>query len=289
MKQNDLNGKHVNKWLIDETFQANQKNINDSFYLKLLGDVLYTFLVKKCPVQVKTELNNNSIRFKIGQEISKDFIIDNSIHPDDFVLKLEQWLSKYYPQYSCEVEKLLPLTEEEKTSIFLTSEFDNIDKAINKMEKGKSINEIEKMIITRIILLKDKFKVFINNIPYIYSTRKIKLSKFLSDFRKLNTNEEKKKFFDMYSIKVKRIGSKPFYFIDRRDDELLSFFKIYKDNSKASTSSSNGYLTGEGDFIEDNEGEYTKWDNFVFKIKSEYVRKNFIDIIKTIKLDKGEN
>jgi hypothetical protein len=268
--------------LIDDSIYPQEKSkFHDSFYLKLLSEKLYTFLVKKCPVQVKTDpfkLKDNKITFSIGQQIVKDFDISIAIHPDDFLLQLEYWLKTYFPQYTTIVEKYVEYTEEERNSLILESDSPEI--AIKKIAKGKLIHATETMLLSRIILLEDKFKAFVDGVPFIYSTKKIKLRKFLEGFRALHTDNDKKLFFNEYSFKVKSIKEKPFYEIERSSIELMSLINILKKSGQPlSDSYVKGYLK-DGSFVVDENGEYYHWHKYVFSISSDYAKQQFLDAIK---------
>lgn len=216
-----------NQWLSDKEQVAKEfPLVKDSYYLQELCAHIAAYL-RRCPTKVLCLPNGKASKliFRVKTEAAS-FDIDPDIAYHDFICKIEQeWLVRFFPQYSIQEEKLEPCTDQEMAVLL---EEHAVDELLATQELGYKRTPVRKYgIITKIALMDDRFKLETNE-GVFWRLSTIPLSHLLDTLRTLTDPYEKKAFIEAKSTLMNKVGNvtNKTYVLSHTPKQLLNFFKI---------------------------------------------------------------
>lgn len=196
-----------NDWLSDNEFLQKVK-FYDKYYLLSLCVYIDNF-IKNIPIPCITtwDYRHEQIYFSVGQE-SKPFKVDINIAYRDYVTLVQRWLQQFYPKYEVEIEKDIPLPDNEIWKI-VKKDGIRLDDAILITKK---IKEKEIGIIEKVFFKEDKFILNVNNNRFLMMSGTndfiCPISTFLPVLRNITDDKEKKNYILNNSKELKLLEKK---------------------------------------------------------------------------------
>lgn len=250
-----------NGWLTDPIeLAARFPNVEDQAYLLELTTAVSKHL-HRCPIRVTVVDHglSSSLAFKTKQQMQA-FPIDSRIAVYDFIYMVEsQWLSKFFPSYSVELEVDELLTADELVSLVEEVPVD----ALLPSSQGSVVRlRTYWGRISKIALMDDRFKIETDGGVY-WRITKLPLSQFLDQLRGIETDVGRKDYIEANSHIVNRVqnvgGTKVHNLLHYTADQTLSFLDIRKEQLAKQPLQA---LPLEGPYV-------YQWGQFVFKFISD--------------------
>jgi hypothetical protein len=222
-----------NKWLESREFLENV-DFPDKLYFRILAKEVANFL-KNCPVHIITwwVAKNSYIEFFIGQSIHWSVQVDTDISYRDYIVKIEKYAKKYYPQYSVVKETTEALNEDEIILLLQKNKDITFEDAV---ARSKTITLQENGIIERVYMKEDEFTININGertqrMSGIPIKKPMPLKNFMESLRAINASDSENKDYEIRNYifensheRRKLIKRKET--IDFIGMQMISFFKI---------------------------------------------------------------
>jgi len=257
----------INDWLINDEYLS-QLSIN-SEHFKTTCKKLYTALLGlPSPIYSDWIDKSKQFYFSIGNKYC--YVPYNpDISEFDFPEIVNRWAYKFYPGYEVDIQFDRPMTSDEITQKI--SEGADPDTVFNLKfsDKKKERFKIEKLVIRD-----DQINVKINKQRFILISRPdMPLSRFISNFRKITDDWERKAFVTRYTKNILEVTHYKSIEIKYTGKVLENFFKIRL-----------GFLLNIP-FQESNQEMVYKWGRFIIYFSSPEQLDRCKNIIKFYKLE----
>ena len=209
---------------MDESYLRTSTGISEQDMEDFINTCNYVykfFITCPIPLFISWDRLNKSYYFSLGH---KYFMVsfNPKISVYDFQELIYRWARRHYPGYSFEEEEQVEYTSEEIAD--LIQQGHDPDELFNsfKIQKVKKTCLIEKLLIKD-----DQLYVKKDNKIYILIARPEKpISVFISNFRKIQDDQEKKVFLETFTKSVMEISHLKTIEISYKTERMNNFFKI---------------------------------------------------------------
>lgn len=219
----EKSGSKINTWLLDENVlkscgiseQEIEDFINTSIY------VYKFFITCPSPLFISWDRLNKSYYFSLGNKYAV-IPFNPKISVYDFQELIDRWARRHYPGYEIEDEEQVEYTSDEIAE--LVQQGRDPDELFNsfKIQKVK-----HSLIVEKLIIKDDQIYVNKDNKTFILIAKPDKpISIFISTFRKMKDNYEKKVFLDNYTKSIMEINHLKTIEINYKTERMFHFFKI---------------------------------------------------------------
>jgi hypothetical protein len=217
-------GSKINSWLMDESYLKTSCGISETDHEDFINacNYVYKFFIT-CPIPlfISWDRLNKSFYFSLGNKFCiVPFNPKVSVY--DLQELIDRWARRHYPGYSFEEEEQLEYTSEEIAD--LVQQGRDPDKLFNsyKIEKVKRT-----CLIERLLIKDDQIYVKKDGKTFILIARPEKpISVFISNFRKIEDDYEKKIFLESFTKSVMEITHLKTIEINYKTERMNNFFRI---------------------------------------------------------------
>lgn len=239
-------GLKINEWLIRESSEH-----IDTDHFRETCKRLYTALLS-FPLPVFSDWKENQFYFSVGKKYC--YIPYNpEICEYDFPEFVRRWLYKYFPGYSVDLNFERPYTAQEIAE--LITQGADPDTVFNSKYVGV---KKERFKIEKLVIRDDQVSVKINKKRFILMSRaNMPLSIFISNFRKIESDWEKKAFVERFTKKILEVTYHKSVEIKYTGKTLENFFKVRL------------VFLIDKPFIQSDNKLIYKWDRFIIYFSNE--------------------
>lgn len=264
-------GSKVNSWLLDQSQLKTDSGVSEQDMEDFINTCTYVykfFITCPSPLFISWDRLNKSFYISIG---NKYCIVpfNPKISVYDYQELIDRWARRHYPGYEIEEEERVEYTADEIAD--LVQQGEDPDKLFNsyKIQKVKKTCLIEKLLIKddQIHVKKDGKKVILIARP------DKPISIFISNFRKISDDYERKIFLDSFTKSVMEINHLKTIEINYKSERLSHFFKI------------RGMAMHKEKFLKTEDSSVFRWGRFLISFPT---KQDIIEAKKTI-LDYRKN
>jgi hypothetical protein len=217
-------GSKINSWLIDESYLKSSCGISENDMEDFINtsNYVYKFFIT-CPIPlfISWDRLNKAYYISLGNKYCM-IPFNPKISVYDFQELIDRWARRHYPGYSFEEEEQVEYTSEEIAE--LVQQGRDPDELFNsyKVQKVKHT-----FLIERLLIKDDQVYVKKDDKTFILIARPDKpISVFISNFRKIESDQERKVFLESFTKSVMEITHLKTIEIRYKTERMFHFFKI---------------------------------------------------------------
>lgn len=220
----EKSGSKVNSWLMDEELLKATPGVEQGDMESFINTSKYLykfFITCPSPLFISWDRLNKAYYISVGNKYSI-IPFNPKITVYDFQELVDRWVRRHYPSYTVYVDEKEEYSSEEIAE--LIQKGGDPDKLFNSY---KMVKKKETCVIEKLLIKDDQIHVKINDITKILIARPDKpISVFISSFRKIENDEEKKQFMENFTKSIMQLNYLKTIEINYEKEYLTNFFKI---------------------------------------------------------------